>query len=205
MKREDIELLLFDLGGVLIELDFSRMFRAWAAYSTYSPEDIGHRFKMDRAYEQHERGALEAAGYFAHLKAVLALEASDQDVRLGWNQMFVGLIDDTAGLLRRLDPAVRLCALTNSNRAHEDYWRVEYAAALEVFECIFVSSTMGVRKPERAAFERIAERTGVPAERTLFFDDTLGNVEGARDAGLHAVHVQRPEDVSRALRDAGFL
>ncbi len=64
----------------------------------------------------------------------------------------------------------------------------------------FTSWELGLRKPERAAFERVAREIGVPMERILFFDDTESNVEGARRAGLAAVHVRSPVDVERALR-----
>tara|TARA_A100001037_G_scaffold98615_1_gene90047 strand:- start:56 stop:670 length:615 start_codon:yes stop_codon:yes gene_type:complete len=202
--RGTIDLLLFDLGGVLIDLDFSRMYRAWAAHSRLSPDAIERRFRMDEAYERHERGELDAQGYFAHLRGLLELEGSDEEVGFGWNQMFVGLIEETVEALKRIGPNVRMCAFTNSNRAHERYWRSEYAGALEVFEHIFVSSTIRARKPEREAFEIITQSTGVRADRTLFFDDTPANVEGALAAGLRAVRVNGPDDVKAALREAGF-
>jgi putative hydrolase of the HAD superfamily len=58
---------------------------------------------------------------------------------------------------------------------------------------------MGLRKPERAAFERVARAIGVAPGRILFFDDTEANVAGARAAGFQAVHVRSPEDVAAAL------
>ena len=59
---------------------------------------------------------------------------------------------------------------------------------------------MGLRKPERASFDYFAREIGVPAARILFFDDTAANVEGARAAGLAAVHVKGPDDVRDAVR-----
>jgi HAD superfamily hydrolase (TIGR01509 family) len=79
-------------------------------------------------------------------------------------------------------------------------WSTQFEDALVNFRRVFVSSQMGLRKPERASFDYIAREIGVAASRILFFDDTRANVEGARRAGLQAVHVQRPDDVRDAVR-----
>jgi hypothetical protein len=60
--------LLFDLGGVVLEIDFDRVFLSWGARASCDPQLIRRRFKFDEAYEQHERGELDAAGYFASLR-----------------------------------------------------------------------------------------------------------------------------------------
>jgi putative hydrolase of the HAD superfamily len=60
---------------------------------------------------------------------------------------------------------------------------------------------MGRRKPERAAFEAIASEIGVPLGGIVFFDDTLENVEGARAAGLRAIHARSVADIERALAE----
>jgi putative hydrolase of the HAD superfamily len=76
---------------------------------------------------------------------------------------------------------------------------VHYAEVLESFRRVFVSSEMGLRKPERAAFEAIASAIGVRLEGILFFDDTRANVDGARALGMPAVLVRSPADVADAL------
>jgi putative hydrolase of the HAD superfamily len=62
-----------------------------------------------------------------------------------------------------------------------------------------VSSTIGLRKPDAAAFRFVVKAIGVRAERILFFDDVLENVEGARACGLQTVHVRSRSDVAHAL------
>ena len=112
----------------------------------------------------------------------------------------------TVTRLDRLHGRVPLYLFSNTNAAHQRVWGPMMERALSRFDRIFVSSELGVRKPERASFDRISGEIGVPHGRILFFDDTLANVEGARAAGLQAVHVRRPEDVRDAVRawlDAG--
>ena len=93
-----------------------------------------------------------------------------------------------------------LYAFSNTNAAHHAVWSRKFEAALGNFRRVFVSSQMGLRKPERASFDYISREIGVPNARILFFDDTPVNVEGARAAGLQAVHVRGPDDVQNAVR-----
>jgi putative hydrolase of the HAD superfamily len=71
------------------------------------------------------------------------------------------------------------------------------------FDRIFASHELGLRKPERAAFERVCALTGTSAASILFFDDLAENVQAAKDAGFQGVLVKTPEDVAAALRSFG--
>ena len=76
---------------------------------------------------------------------------------------------------------------------------------VRAFERVFVSSEIGYRKPDRSAFEFVAQTIGVPIGSILFFDDTLENVNGALAAGLEAVQVRGPADVKTALQGLGCI
>ena len=65
-----------------------------------------------------------------------------------------------------------------------------------MFRSVFVSSTMGVRKPERRSFQMVADSVGLPASAFHFFDDSIENVDGANAAGMSAIRVQSFEDLS---------
>ena len=131
LRIDAIELMLFDLGGVIIELDFARMYRELARYSPVSAEDIARRFQFDDMYNRHERGEIEDSEYFEHLQQVLTLSSgSDADIAAAWNVLLAGTIVETVSLLDFLEPSIRLCALTNSNRVHERYWRRAFSKVL---------------------------------------------------------------------------
>ncbi|MDB5637211.1 MAG: hypothetical protein JWP51_2119 [Bradyrhizobium sp.] len=72
------------------------------------------------------------------------------------------------------------------------------------FRNIFLSSTIGLRKPDAAAYDHVGNAIGVPAGRIVFFDDLAENIEGARARGLAAVHVTSPNDVADALAALGI-
>jgi hypothetical protein len=96
-------------------------------------------------------------------------------------------------------PSFPLYAFTNSNREHEQYWSKQFSGILGNFKEIYVSSTIGSRKPEAEAYDYVVRAIGVSAERIVFFDDTLENIEGARARGLQAVHVESGADLADAL------
>jgi glucose-1-phosphatase len=191
--------LLFDLGGVVLDIDFDRVFHAWAARASCDPRAVRRRFKFDDAYERHERGELDAAGYFASLRRSLRLHLSDGEFIAGWSDLYVAPVPGMAAVLAAASQRFPLYAFTNSNPTHQAVWATRYASELTVFRSIFVSSEMGLRKPDPRAFKEIARRTGLPASAFLFFDDTLENVMGAQTAGMQGVHVNSTDDVRVAL------
>jgi len=72
------------------------------------------------------------------------------------------------------------------------------------FREIFLSSTIGLRKPNAEAYDHVVQAMGVPAERIVFFDDLDENIRGAHQRGLKAVLVRSPDDVARALEALGI-
>ena len=194
--------LLFDLGGVIVDIDFRRVFDAWSAYSGVPSATLGTRFSMDTYYEQHERGEISAAEYFESLRLSLGIRLTDEEFERGWNAIFVGETFGIAPVLHRAQQHFPLYVLSNSNAAHQAYWMREYASTLSVFRKVFVSSDLGKRKPEPEAFMAVAQEIGAPLPNILFFDDLLGNVEAARHAGMQAVHVKSFADVERAIGHA---
>ncbi len=74
IRAESVDVLLFDLGGVVVDIDFGRCAARWAASAGRDREDVASRFAFDAAYEEHERGTLDAAGYFESLRQFLSVD-----------------------------------------------------------------------------------------------------------------------------------
>ena len=199
VRREDIDALLFDFGGVLVNIDFGRVTARWAELSGRPVEEVRRRFSHGEAYERHERAEIDIAAYCESLRNDLGVTLADDALIDGWQRVFADPIEPTVRLLRKLRGRVPMYLFSNTNATHYAFFRERYAAALEPLDRIFVSSELGARKPEPEAFERIAREIGVPVHRILFFDDSPANVEGARAIGMPAVLVRSPEDVSAAV------
>ena len=194
-----VDALLFDLGGVLVEIDFQRAFGAWASAAQVPASQIAARFAFDHAYEAHERGEIDADEYFAHLRNLLGLSLSTQEFLAGWNAIFVGPLRGIDHLLRQLAESFPLYVFSNTNPAHRTFWQSRYANLLAPFSAIFCSCDLGARKPSAEVFLEVCRRIGIVPSRIAFFDDRGENVLGARQAGLNAFQVASAADVRRAL------
>ena len=204
-ESPDISALLFDLGGVLIDIDFHRALQSWSHSSQLSLLEITNRFSMDEPYRRHELGEIPASDYFAHLRQLLELEASDEEIAHGWNAIFVGEIAATIDCIATARTNLPCYLFSNTNTTHQAFWTTEFPTALDSFQQIFVSSEMGLRKPDRAAFEAIGAATGFRLDEILFFDDTEENVVGARQTGMPSILVKDHRDVENALTNIGVL
>jgi len=199
LKPGHVQAVLFDFGGVLIEIDFDRVLRRWAALSGERFESLKARFHHGEAYQCHERGEITAARYYESLRQSLGINLPDAAFEDGWNAVFGAEIAPTVALLPALAARVPIYLFSNTNLAHYRCWSPRYAAALRPLHRIFVSFEMGLRKPEAASFEYVARAIGVPLDHILFFDDTVANINGARAVGMPAVLVNNPDDVLRAV------
>jgi glucose-1-phosphatase len=197
--------LLFDLGRVVLDIDFSKVVACWAGHAGCAPAHLTGRFSWrDEFYQQHERGEISDAEFFAALRALLGVELSDAQFLEGWNKIFAGEMPGIAELLARAAQRLPLYAFSNTNGPHVDYFSQRYADVLGHFREMFLSSSIGLRKPDAQAYDHVVKAIGVPAERIVFFDDLAENIVGAHERGLIAVHVTSPDDVANALAALGI-
>jgi len=199
MNSITVDALLFDLGGVVLEVDFEKVFEHWARTSNLAIEQIKQQFAMDEAYQLHEKGLISGPQYFEHLRSTLNLTADDVALTAGWNAIFGNEINPALDAIDQVRDRYRCYAFTNTNAVHQEYWEREHPRIRRSFDHMFVSSEMGLRKPDLQAFEHILKETSTKAEAMLFFDDTNENVEGALSAGLQAIKVNSAVDVVDAL------
>ncbi len=196
---KNIEALLFDLGGVVIQNDINRIFARWAEHAGCDLADIRKKISFNEYYTRCECGETDITGYFAHLRTTHGINISDKQFLDGWNSIFVGEMPGISLLLEKAKANFPLYAFTNTDRSHERVWSVRFSSVLSHFKRIFVSSTIGMRKPHAAAFNYVVQEIGVSASRIMFFDDVRENVEGAIASGLQAVQVKETADVAAVI------
>jgi glucose-1-phosphatase len=196
--------LLFDLGRVVLDIDFNRTLHHWARLSGCEPMQLGQRFLRDELYHRHEKGEVSDEIFFAALRSSLGVELTDAQLIEGWNAIFVGEMPGIDRLLARAAEHLPIYAFSNTNALHGAYFSSRYAELLSHFRQIFLSSTIGLRKPDADAYDHVVREIGVPAERIVFFDDLDENIRGARARSLNAVRVTSSDDVARALAALGI-
>ena len=200
MTPHDVDVLLYDLGGVVLGIDFDRTFAHWSRHSGLPAETIKARFHHDAQFHAHECGRLDAPGFYDWVRRTVGFDLDDRTLQEGWIALLGSEIAPTVEAIRKLEGRIPQYVFSNTNVEHEDVWVPRLRQALAPMRGIFTSCRIGLRKPDAEAFHHVAREIGVPPRRILFFDDTPHNVEGARAAGLQAVHVRSPEDVLGAVR-----
>jgi putative hydrolase of the HAD superfamily len=199
----DIRVLLFDVGGVLVELGGVESILGWLDFRL-SPEELWRRWLQSAAVRQFETGQIDAAQFAAGMIAEFELPVGPReflDSFIGWP---TGLYPGTLEMLARIPRRYQRALLSNSNPLHWPRVLGEMKLGAS-FDHHFVSHLTGRIKPDREAFEHVLESLGCTPGQVLFLDDNLLNVEAARALGLHAVRVQGLEQTQRALIEQGIL
>ena len=97
-----------------------------------------------------------------------------------------------------------LYAFSNTNPAHYMHVSQHFAEVLGHFREIFMSPTIGLRKPDAEAYDHVVKAIGVPAQRIVFFDDLMENIEGARNRGLSPITLTSTRVVADAIAALGL-
>ena len=197
--RAQVDALLFDLGNVLLDVDFHCAFREWAQSADVPVETIAARFKQDAAYDAHERGEISGAQYFAALRTMLEIDLTGTEFAQGWSSILRGVIPGADTLLATLAATTPVYIFSNTNALHFARWGTDYPALLAPVTQVFCSHAIGLRKPAAAAFNKVCALMNTAPGRVAFFDDLPENVAGARRCGLQAFQVTSLDDIRHAL------
>lgn len=199
-----VDALVFDLGGVLIDVSFERAIESWAVLAGVPAAEITPRFRTGEVFHAHERGEISDAQYFAALRSMLRIPLDDAAFLSGWNAVIGEAIPGMDELLRSLSRIVPLYVFSNTNAAHIAHWKPLHRGLLAPVREVICSCEIGCRKPDAEAFAKMVGRVGAAPRRIGFFDDNPDNVAGARRAGMHAFHVASIQDVHAGLAKLGL-
>jgi HAD superfamily hydrolase (TIGR01509 family) len=190
-----IELLLFDLGGVLVELGEHPIPSSFLKRDLKSDRTFGldEWFVSDTAH-RFEAGDISAAEFAGSLIKELQLSASTEQVIKAFTAWLKGLFPGAQNLLKKLQRTYRLAVLSNSNELH---WpRIENEFGLSAFfERMFSSHLLKLAKPNPQAFEKVLDELQIGARQVLFFDDNQANINAANKLGIKSVLVSGLADV----------
>jgi HAD superfamily hydrolase (TIGR01509 family) len=201
-RREAYDVLLFDLGGVVIELGGMPIWQEWTA----EPDEraVWERWLRSTAVRRFESGRARPAEFADEIVREFALRVTPQEFLAHFEQWPQRPFPGALELLTELRPRFRLGCLSNCNELHWPRFLGEMGLDA-AFDRHFSSHELGLLKPDLEVFDRVVADLGCEPERILFLDDNAINVEAARSAGLQGERVQGPEGVRESLRSRGLL
>lgn len=200
---ESIEVLLFDLGGVLVHWD--GISALLAIEGVRLTREQARKFWLDSpAVRRFEKGETSPEDFSVEAVTELGISMSPFAFLSQFAEWDRGPFPGALELLAQLRPRFRLACLTNNNSVA---WpRIRDTHGFDrYFERCYASHEIGAAKPDREAFTFVLQDLGVPASRILFFDDNPECVESARAAGLQAEVTPGVDGVRRALRRRHLL
>lgn len=186
--------IIFDLGGVLLNLDVAQTRNAFIKLGLKQIDELFRIGHAEGFFKDYEVGAISDEEFVEKARQLSLPGTSSSQVIDAWNVMLLDFPAERVQFLDQLKNKYRLFLFSNTNAIHLKYFHKSYQdvygrAMDDLFEKAYYSHVINHRKPDVAAFEYVINDSKLHAAETLFIDDALVNVEGARQAGLQAVHL----------------
>ena len=198
---QPIKNIIFDLGGIFMNLDFKLTERAFVELGITQFSAMYSQHHSNDLFEQLETGKITAGEFYEVFRKESKSQLTNEQIKTAWNAL---LLDFPAERLEWLDVIrhkYKVYLFSNTNIIH-------YDAFMEIlcnnngctyfntyFLKAYYSHQLGLRKPYRESYQKILEEQGLLAAETLFIDDTAKNIEGAQNAGLQTIHLVAPMTV----------
>ena len=198
----NISAVLFDVGGVLIELNGLPSI-AKLLDSDQSLDDIYKYWMAAPSVIGHETGKLSTDEFAVAVVQDLNLSIPPETFMENFATWIIGTFPDTFDLLDAIPDSFKVAALSNTSHAH--WKKVEATGLTNKIEHLFLSHEIGHLKPSAPAFKAAVDGLGVPAEEIIFFDDVIENVEAANAFGFIAHQVFNPSQAKQILIERGVI
>jgi HAD superfamily hydrolase (TIGR01509 family) len=193
---QGIRNIIFDLGGVIINLDNRR---TEEAFTNLGVKNIRQYFGHGHAasfFKDYEVGKISDSQFIDAIRELTGPEVSEQAIIDGWNALLLDFPPERIQLLRHLGKSYRIFLFSNTNALHLAALQKIYADTFgpetldDHIEKTYYSHLLGMRKPDKESYEHILKEHGLKGAETLFVDDAIINVEGAETAGLKGLYLR---------------
>jgi len=200
----NIDTIIFDLGGVILNLDPQKTIEAFANITGLSAEQLLEH-SQEPVFKQYEKGEVSSDEFRNGLKEIFHVNVKDSVLDNAWNAMLLDLPLDRLEMIGRLRPKLKTFVLSNTNEIHIAAFDEIVTQATsgkiiqDYFDTVYYSHKVGMRKPSREIFEMVVNKNGLEKSNTLFIDDTLEHIETAKKIGLHTWHLTNQDELFTVL------
>jgi putative hydrolase of the HAD superfamily len=200
-----IKNIVFDLGGVIINIDPPLAFKKFAELAGKPIEEVMDLFSANQLVERHETGVLSDDDFFNEIGLLLGLTHHVDELKAIWGCLLNDIPKERIVLIQQLAERYKVFLLSNTNHIH--YVEVEnilhnatgVKSFEDLFEKVYLSYQIGLRKPHTPIYEHVLLDSQLIAAETLFIDDNLSNILGAESVGIQTIHIQLPDTILNHL------
>lgn len=192
-----IKHIIFDLGGVLLNIDYSLTENAFIKAGITNFPQLYGQLKQTSLFDNWEMGKIGREEFIAALKRATSHPITEDQILTAWNAMLLDFPLRRLQILQQLRLYYDLFLLSNTNEIHEEEFnKILYQAhgmpnIGVFFDKVYLSHRVGLRKPMKEIFERVLEDNGLKAEQTLFIDDSPQHVEAAQKVGIQTIYLEK--------------
>jgi len=201
LKLEGIDAIIFDLGGVIIDLDFQRSFDQFSVLSGKSSAEIKAGLFDTDILLSYEKGQYDDQQFLHAITQTFGLKASPEEIEEAFLALLLHIPIERVHLLRQLSKDYRLFLLSNTSAIH--YREVNKILLRDtgcedlthLFETVFLSFEMGLLKPGKEIYEAVLQQAQLNPATTLFLDDNASNLKGASSVGIQTALVTPEQSI----------
>jgi glucose-1-phosphatase len=199
MIQERIKNIIFDLGGVILDLDVDKTYHQFSKLSGMPVAHLKKEAAEASFFNEYESGSINDEGFRKELGSFLRSTVSDWQIDEAWNAMLGSLPHARVDLLKKVSGKFRIFLLSNTNTIHLQCFTKIARDTLgssswdDLFEKTYYSHLIKMRKPDAAIYTHVLNENNLLAGETLFLDDNLSNLQGAASIGIQTFHVTHPD------------
>jgi glucose-1-phosphatase len=208
MKRTDLKAIIFDFGGVILDIDYQRTVDAFRALGYADFDQQYGKMKQSGIFDLLETGKISNEQFITELKQSIP-HISDEEIVAAWNAIILDFPEGRLEFISNLRDQIPTFLLSNTNAIHIENFhevlknRTGKSHMSGYFQKVYYSNEIGLRKPDAAAFQLILDEQQLNPERTLFIDDSPQHIEAAQKLGIETLHLKSIHDLESEL--APFL
>ena len=186
----DLKNIIFDLGGVLINIDYKKTERAFIGLGFENFEAMYSQFSADAIFEKLETGKITNKDFYDKLISLSDNTITANQIKNAWNELILDWRVKSLDFLEMLSPKYKLFLLSNTNAIHHEYFinslnhETNRTEIDSLFTKAYYSHEIHLRKPNTDIFEFVAKDANIKIEETLFIDDSYNNIETAKELGF---------------------
>jgi putative hydrolase of the HAD superfamily len=198
---QKIKNIIFDLGGVILNLDFMKTELAFAGYGIGNFNQYYTLQTATPVFEQLETGKISPEVFYDVFRKITMTSITNEQIEHAWNALLLDFPPARIQYLKELRNRYQIFLLSNTNEIHYRQILKIYTEQNggEDFNNIFMkayySHQLGMRKPDTLIFETVLKDAGLDAQETLFIDDAAANIESAKNTGLQTIHLSSPKTI----------
>ncbi len=194
MNLDNINTIIFDLGGVVLDIDYQLTQTAFEDLGATNFQEHYTQAAQNGLFDDYEIGKISSAHFINKVLEFMPVGTEPNKVVHAWNAMIKEIPAENLELLKRLRQSYQIIALSNTNALHIEYFEGklrkhgENLKLADFFNHAYYSSELGKRKPHPETFQYVCDTHQLDKSKTLFIDDTIRHIEGAKTCGLNTFH-----------------